>query len=42
VEIVVSVGDKLIASAEEKWVRRYDERPSSLLDDIRNGSVEVI
>jgi hypothetical protein len=22
-------GDKLIASADEKWVRRYDERPSS-------------
>jgi hypothetical protein len=30
------------ASAEEEWVGRYEECPSSLLNDTRDGAVEVM
>src|SRR6266700_5789765 len=35
-------GDKLITSADEEWVRPYDERPSSWVNDTRNGAFEVM
>src|SRR5262245_11607186 len=40
--IVSYHSDELLASAEEEWVRRYDERPSSSLNDTCNGGFEVM